>query len=184
MHKMKVLAVLLLMSVVSLGCAHKQRILIRPDISVPPSVGAEVTFHYTLTVDNNVVDSSVGKKPMTYVQGDGQMIPGLEDQMKGLKKGDKRHITVSPEKGYGPIHPDAFQNVSKNSFKDRKALKVGGTVTGQFNGQLLRATIVSIEDDNVTLDLNHPLAGKTLQFNIEIVDVKSGSQKSENFRTK
>lgn len=146
--------------------------------------GSTVTFHYTLSIDSNIVDSSASKKPFTYVQGAGQMIPGLEDQMKGLKKGDKRHITVSPEKGYGPIHPDAFQNVSKNSFKDPKALKVGGTVTGQFNGQLLRATIVSIEDDNVTLDLNHPLAGKTLQFNIEIVDVKSGSQKSENFRTK
>lgn len=133
--------------------------------------GSEVTFHYQLTVDSKLVDSSPAGSPLTYVQGSGQMIPGLEEQMKGLKKGSKKKFSVPPEKGYGPVNPQAFQNVPLKSFRKAKGLKVGTIVSGKFSGSPIQARVIAIEDKNVTLDLNHPLAGKTLQFDVEVLKV-------------
>jgi FKBP-type peptidyl-prolyl cis-trans isomerase SlyD len=138
--------------------------------------GDTVTFHYTLTVNNRVEDRSISTSPLTYVQGAGQLIPGLEEKMPGLKKGDKRRITVLPEKGYGSVNPDAFQNVPRKTFKNRKALKLGSIVTGQYNGRSVQATVIGMSKKDIILDLNHPLAGKTLQFDIEVMDVKRGSK--------
>lgn len=135
--------------------------------------GSTVTIHYTLTVENKVVDSSVGKTPLVYVQGSGQIIPGLEEKLAGAKPGDKKRVTVPPEKGYGPVNPDAFQNVPKKSFHNYKNLKVGSLVTGNLGGRPVHATVMMMDDKNVVLDLNHPLAGKTLQFDVQVVDVKS-----------
>ena len=149
--------------------------------AVPDKLGAQamgiqkgdsVTIHYTLRVDSRVVDSSAGKNPYVYVQGSGQIIPGLEEQMEGLKKGDKKQVTVLPDKGYGPVNPDAFQNIPKKTLKNKKGLKLGSLVTGQFNGKTLRATVIGMSDKDVVLDLNHPYAGKTIQFDIEVVDIK------------
>lgn len=134
--------------------------------------GSTVTIHYTLTVDHKVVDSSIGKKPLIYVQGLGQIIPGMEEQLKDLKQGDKKHITVPFNKGYGPINSEAFQNVPRKSFKNSKFLKVGGIVTGQYKGNPVEATIIAIDKKNVILDLNHPLAGKTLDFDVEVMEIK------------
>ncbi len=134
--------------------------------------GSTVSLHYTLTVDQKVVDSSVGRSPLTYIQGSSQIVTGLEEQLAGLKKGDKRRITVSPDKGYGPIFPDAYQNVPRKSIPNSKKLKVGDVVTGQFEGGPVRATILDLDKKNVALNLNHPLAGKTLEFDVEVVNVK------------
>ena len=140
-----------------------------------PSIrnGSTVAVHYTLTVDGRVVDSSIGKNPLTYVQGTGQIIPGLEEQMQGMKKGEKKQVIVKPDKGYGSIDPDAFQVVKKKSVPNWKNVKVGTVLTGQKDGHPLQARVVTIDGDNFTLDLNHPLAGKVLQFDIQVVSVKS-----------
>src|SRR3989338_2964885 len=119
--------------------------------------GARVTINYTLTVENKVVDSSAGGKPLTYVQGSGQIVPGLEEQIKGLQQGDKRRIIVSPVKGYGQVDPEAYQNVPKTSFKNGKKLKIGQVVNGQYAGNPVRATIIGMDKKNFVLDLNHPL---------------------------
>lgn len=134
--------------------------------------GSTVSMNYTLKVDDKVVDSSQGREPLTYVQGSGQIIPGLEEQLTGLKKGDKRHVTVEPEKAYGVADPRAVQKVPKKAFQEADKMQVGDVVTGKVNDQEFQATITAISDKEVTLDLNHPLAGKTLNFDIEIVDVK------------
>ena len=134
--------------------------------------GSTVAFHYALTVDGRVVNSSQGKQPLTYVQGMGQIIPGLEEQLQGLKRGDKRRIIVPPAKAYGHVDQDAYQNLPRKSFRNAKALKVGSIVNGEFGGKPVQATVLAINDGMVTLDLNHPLAGKTLQFDIEVVDVR------------
>ena len=137
--------------------------------------GSTVSIHYTLTVDGQVVESSWGKEPLTFVQGSRQVMPGLEEQLAGLKQGDRRQIVVAPEKGYGPVNPQAVQKVPKKSFKDAATLKVGGVVNGQTgDGRPFRAVIVAMDAKDVTLDLNHPLAGKTLQFSVEVMDVKPG----------
>lgn len=136
--------------------------------------GDKVSIHYVLKVDRQVADSSAGKKPMTYVQGSGQIIPGLDEQILGMKRGAKKHVTVLPAKGYGEVDSEAYQNVPRKSFRDSKDLKVGGMVTGSSNGQTVRATVLAIDKDTVTLNLNHPLAGKKLEFDVEVVDIQPG----------
>ncbi len=133
--------------------------------------GSKVSIHYTLTVDDHVVDSSQGNDPLIYTQGGGDIIPGLEEQLTGLNKGDKKTVTVSPEKGYGEPNPNAVQTVAKTAFQDSKELKARDVVTGHMGDQRFQAIIIAVDNDNVTLDLNHPLAGKTLEFAIEVIDV-------------
>jgi FKBP-type peptidyl-prolyl cis-trans isomerase SlyD len=132
---------------------------------------SKVKIHYTLTVDGTVVDSSSGKDPLEYVHGSSQIIPGLEEQLVGLKKGDKKKVSVSPDKGYGPHNPQAVQKVPKTNFQEADKLKKGGVVSGEMGGQQFRAIIADISDKEVTLDLNHPLAGKTLHFDVEVVGI-------------
>ncbi|MBI4057508.1 MAG: peptidylprolyl isomerase [Elusimicrobia bacterium] len=134
--------------------------------------GSTVKINYTLTVDGQVVDSSTGREPLAYVQGSGQIIPGLEEQVQGMKTGDKKKLTVTPEKGYGPINPQAQQKIPRQKFQGQKDLKVGSVVQGEMGDRQFQAVIAGINDKEVTLDLNHPLAGKTLQFDIEVVDVQ------------
>lgn len=133
--------------------------------------GKAVKINYTLTVDGKVVDSSQGKPPLAFVHGTGQIIPGLEEALMGMKAGEKKQVTVGPEKGYGPIDPKAQQKIPKNKFKDTKDLKVGVVVNGQSNGQPIQAKVVAVGPKDVTLDFNHPLAGKTLNFDVEVVEV-------------
>ncbi len=134
--------------------------------------GSTVSMHYTLTVDGKIVDSSVGKTPLTYVQGTGQLIPGLEEEMVGMKKGDRKKVTVRPDKGYGPINPDAFQVVERKAIPNWKDVRVGSILTGKKDGYPLQARVVTIDGDRFTLDLNHPLAGKILNFEVQVVSIK------------
>ena len=134
--------------------------------------GSTVRMDYTLTVDGAKVDSSDGRDPLTYVQGQGQIIPGLERQLAGLAVGDERDFTVSPEEGYGPVNPEAFIEVPKSQLPTDAPPQVGMALRGTNpDGQPFRATIQEIGADSVKLNLNHPLAGKTLQFKIKIVEV-------------
>lgn len=140
--------------------------------------GAEVKMHYTLTVDGAVVDSSVGKEPLPYKQGAGMIVPGLESQMAGHKAGDKFTARVEAKDGYGEHNPAGVKTVPWPAFGGKKnaaKLKVGEVVGGQANGRPFQAKAVKIQDDGVLLDLNHPLAGKALDFAIEVVDVKAGT---------
>jgi FKBP-type peptidyl-prolyl cis-trans isomerase SlyD len=138
--------------------------------------GKLVTMNYTLFVDSAVVDSSVGKKPLTFIEGSGQIIPGLDEQLTGLKIGDKKHVVVPPEKGYGAVNPRAVQKVPLSAFGNTKGLKPGMMVGGTSQGRRVQAKVVSIAKDTITLDMNPPLAGKTLTFDIEIMDITKAPQ--------
>lgn len=133
--------------------------------------GSTVKMHYTLTVEGRVVDSSSGGDPLEYVQGEGQIIPGLEDAMSAFSQGDKKHVTVDPEKGYGPVHPELVQKVPKQAFKDGEDPNVGAIVSGSTPSGQFQAMVTEVSDTDVTLDLNHPLAGKTLDFDVEVVSI-------------
>jgi len=137
------------------------------------SHGTTVKFHYTLTVDGKQIESSVGKEPLSATLGSGQIIPGLEEALANMKAGDKRSVTIAPEKGYGPYHDEGVQKVPKTAFKDMPGLKVGMMVTGQSNGRTFQARVKTVGDKDITLDLNHPLAGKTLNFDVEVVSVQT-----------
>lgn len=134
--------------------------------------GSTVSINYTLTVDGKVADTSVGHEPLVYVQGSGQIIEGLEEQLEGLKKGDKKAVVVDPEKGYGISHPEAIQKIPKKAFDGAEKLKVGDAVSGKVNEKEFQAIVASVGPNEITIDLNHPLAGKTLNFEVEVVDVK------------
>lgn len=132
---------------------------------------SQVKIHYTLTVDEELVDSSSGREPLQYVHGQGQIIPGLEEQLEGLNEGDRKEVAVGPDKGYGPRRPEAVQKVPKEAFKEVDELKVGDVVSGQLGEQPFQAQVMEVGTEEVTLDLNHPLAGKTLHFAVEVVSV-------------
>ncbi len=135
-----------------------------------------VEMEYTLTADDKVVDSTQGREPFKYVHGQGQIIPGLEKQLTGLHVGDSKDITVSSKEGYGPIDPSAFVEVPKTQLPKEVKPEVGLVLRGvDPDGHQFRATIHEIKDQTVTLDLNHPLAGKTLMFKVKILSVSPAS---------
>jgi FKBP-type peptidyl-prolyl cis-trans isomerase SlyD len=139
--------------------------------------GAEVSFDYTLTDDGGkVIDSSKGKEPMNYTHGKGQIIPGLEKEMAGMAVGAEKKVTVKPEDAYGPVNPQAFQEVPKDKLPP-EALKVGTVLTAQGpQGQGIPVRVHEIKANTVIMDFNHPLAGKTLSFDVRITGIKPAAK--------
>ncbi|MCK5581727.1 MAG: peptidylprolyl isomerase [Candidatus Omnitrophica bacterium] len=135
--------------------------------------GKMVKFDYTLTIKNEVIDTSRGKEPLEYVQGAGNIIPGLEAKMEGLTVGDERTVVVGPEDAYGVVKPEAIQEVPKEMFPADLKLAVGMMIPLQDNeGRMIQATVDSVGEQKVVLNFNHPLAGKELTFDVKIVDIK------------
>ena len=131
-----------------------------------------VGLEYTLTVDGAVVDTTKERGPFHYVHGKGQMIPGLERELTGLHVGDSKEVTVNPADGYGEVDPAAFVEVPKEQLPKDMAPTVGMILKGvNPNGKNFRAKINEIKEKSVILDLNHPLAGKTLNFQVKITDI-------------
>ena len=118
------------------------------------------------------MDSNVGGVPLVYVQGSHQIIPGLEKVMEGMKAGENRQITVRPEEAYGKVEAEALVEVDKKQIPP-DAQKVGAQLQGQNEqGQVFTARVSEVRDETVLLDFNHPLAGKTLYFDIKVLNVK------------
>ena len=135
--------------------------------------GNKVSFDYTLTVDGEVIDTSEGRQPLSYTQGQGQIIQGLESEMIGLLAGDERTVIVQPKDGYGEVNPDAIQEIPKESLPAGLNPTVGMTLAMQGpNGQQIPVKVSAVNPDSVVLDLNHPLAGKTLNFKVKVVTVE------------
>jgi FKBP-type peptidyl-prolyl cis-trans isomerase SlyD len=135
--------------------------------------GMLVSIEYTLKgTDGKVIDSNKGREPLKYIQGQKTMIPGLEKELTGMKVGSEKNVTVKPEDAYGPVNPNAFQEIPKEKIPPN-ALKVGAVLQGQDNqGRPMLARIKEIKEKSVVIDMNHPMAGKTLVFNVKIVDVQ------------
>ena len=133
-----------------------------------------VSIHYKLTDDDgNVLDSTEGSEPLSYLQGAGKIIPGLEKALVGKAKGDSLQVKVDPANGYGEVMPDFIHTVDKSALKGVDSVKVGMIFEAQGpNGSVKRIVVKKVDDDKVTIDGNHPLAGVTLNFDVEIVDVK------------
>ena len=135
--------------------------------------GRTVKVNYTLTVDGKVVDSSKAGQPLEFKEGAHQLIPGFEKAVMGMKAGQKKSFTVKPEDGYGPVNPKAFKEIPKKELPAGITPEAGMTLLAQTqNGQSLPVKIAKVKKDSVVIDFNHPLAGKTLNFEVEVVDVK------------
>lgn len=136
-----------------------------------------VTFHYTLKDAKGVqLESSFGDEPMSYLEGVGQVIPGLEDQMHGLKKGDKKTINVKAADAYGEVEKDMIVQVPRAQLP-KKDIVIGDQFhadSGQGHVQVV--TVTGLNDTHVTVDGNHPLAGQDLNFDVEVVDVRDATK--------
>jgi FKBP-type peptidyl-prolyl cis-trans isomerase SlyD len=141
--------------------------------AIAVSDGKQVSLEYTLTLeDKSKIDSNVGKEPLVYTQGAHEIIPGLEKRVAGLKVGESKRIEVPPAEGYGTVDPARKQEVEKNRIPE-DARKVGAKLTGQGpQGQPIFAQVTEVKDTTVVLDMNHPLAGKKLIFDIKVLKVE------------
>jgi len=132
----------------------------------------DISLEYTLTIDGKVVDSTDGREPLHYIHGTHQIIPGLERALAGMKVGESKSATVSPEDGYGKVDPAAIIEVPKTQLPSDVKPAVGMVLRGMNpNGQSFRAKVNEVKTESVVLDLNHPFAGKTLNFQVKVVGV-------------
>lgn len=138
--------------------------------------GQIVSMDYTLHVDGEMLDTSSGHEPLEFLQGAGNIIPGLEQELYAMAVGESKKVIVQPEDGYGKLDPDAFVYVPRDQFPSEIPLEIGVEiqVTDQ-NDKPMNARIDSVNDDTVKLDFNHPLAGKELRFDVTIVDLREAT---------
>lgn len=141
--------------------------------------GMMVSLEYTLkSPDGKVLETSKGKEPLKYIHGQKMMIPGLERELTGMKVGAEKHVTVKPEDAYGKIDPKAVQEIPKEKIP-ANALKVGAVLAARSpEGMVVPMTIREIKEKTVVMDLNHPMAGKTLVFDVKVVDIQPAPQMS------
>lgn len=133
-----------------------------------------VQFNYTLKDDDgNVIDQSPEGQPLAYLHGHRNIIPGLEKQLMGKTIGDKLTATIPPEEAYGEFDDAAVQEVPRINFQGVDNIQAGMQFQSQTeDGQVMLVTVRDVQGDKVIVDANHPLAGKTLHFDVEIVDVR------------
>ena len=137
--------------------------------------GSVVSLQYTLSGDDGkTIESNKSKEPLKYTQGQHQIIPGLEKELTGMKVGGEKRIKVKPEDAYGPIDPKAIQEFPKEKIPP-EGQKVGAILTARGpQGQAIPVKVKEVKEKTVVLDMNHPMAGKTLVFDIKVLEVEPG----------
>ena len=154
------------------GGPAQQAITLKPGTAIQE--GSFVSIEYTLTDESGaVIDTNVGKEPLTYIQGAGQIVKGLERELNGLKVGDQKKVSVKPADGYGPVDEKAFQEVPRDRIP-AEAQKAGAMLmTKSPDGRSIAMRVREVKDKTVIVDLNHPLAGKTLSFDVKVKDIRA-----------
>ena len=136
-----------------------------------------VFIHYTLTSDaGEVIDSSAGGAPLAYLQGHGNLIPGLERELTGKQTGDRLKVRVAPADAYGDRDAALVQDVPRAAFRGIDDIQVGMQFQAESNQGPRTVTVTKIVDDAITVDGNHPLAGQHLNFEVEITDVRAATE--------
>lgn len=136
-----------------------------------------VTIEYELTVDDEVIDTSEDEGPLTYLHGHDNILSGLEDELLGMKVGEKKNLVIAPDEGYGEYSEDAFMDIGRDEFTDDIPMEIGtGLHLTDLEGEEAYATIVELGKETVKLDFNHPLAGKELNFMVKVVDIRAATR--------
>jgi FKBP-type peptidyl-prolyl cis-trans isomerase SlyD len=135
--------------------------------------GLMVSLDYTLKgTDGKVMETSKGGEPIKYIHGKKMLPAGLERELSGMKIGGQKHVTVKPEDAYGKVDPKAYKEVPKKDLPPN-SLKIGAVlVTTNADGTVVPMTVRQIKEKTVVLDMNHPMAGKTLVFDVKVVDIQ------------
>jgi len=136
-----------------------------------------VTFNYKLKDEHgNLLDSTDNGGPLSFLTGNQQILPGLEDVLSSMIIGSKKNVKLAAADAYGEYDEGAIQKVNRNLFPEEAELEIGKTYFGHSpEGQHLQFIITEIENDDVTVNFNHPLAGKDLEFDVELLDVRNAT---------
>lgn len=138
-----------------------------------------VSMKYKLRIDDEgIIDHSEDDKPLEFIQGSGQIIPGLEKEIYGMVIGEEKEVVVKPDDGYGEYDPEDVEKVSRSVFPADLELEEGLSLwmKDPESGESYQATVVKIHPETVVLDFNHPLAGETLYFHVKIVDLRPATR--------
>jgi FKBP-type peptidyl-prolyl cis-trans isomerase SlyD len=147
----------------------KKRLIVEDDIVV--------TLSYTLKVDGKVVDTSDEGEDLQFIQGAGEILPALEDQLYGMTVGDAKQIILQPEDGYGEVDPDAYANIPRKDLPSEIPLKEGVELElKDEDNEIHFAKIVSLTKEHVRLNFNHPLAGQELDFSVRVVALRRATK--------
>lgn len=143
-----------------------------------------VAIDYKLTIDSGEeIDQSPEGQPLGFIVGTGQIIPGLEKGLMGKSTGENLQVTVDPDDAYGQPREDLVQELPKSQFPDDVEIKPGMTFQAQGPNGPLMINVIEVQDENVKVDLNHPLAGKTLNFDVTINEVRQPTEDEMNEAT-
>ncbi len=143
--------------------------------------GRVATIHYTLSDnDGHVIDKSAPQKPLGYLHAAGNIVPGLEKALDRKQVGERLKADVTPAQGYGPRHHAMVQEVPRSAFPNIDAVKPGMQFEARTERGPLLVTVTNIGDEQVTVDGNHPLAGQTLHFEVEVADVREATEQESN----
>lgn len=151
------------------------------DLKVAENIVASVHYTGTLPDTGEVFDSSEGRDPLTFLVGHRQMIPGFEEELMGATKGERRKFTLEPERAYGPRDDDAVLEIPRGNFAQLEEmggapLEAGMTLVAQMPHGPAQFTVVALSDETVTADFNPPMAGKSLTFSVEVVELREASE--------
>lgn len=141
------------------------------------TANSAVTFHYTLTDTNGVeIDSSAGQEPLSYLHGHGNIIPGLEKVLEGKAAGDSLEVSIAPAEGYGEVVEEMIQEVPRSSFQGVEDIQPGMSFQAETNQGPVSVVVTAVTEETVTVDGNHPLAGKTLNFEVTVESVREATK--------
>ncbi len=136
-----------------------------------------VSIHYTLTNDDGqVLQESTGGEPLSYLHGTGNIIPGLETALSGKSEGDKLNVSVEPEQGYGVRNDALIQELPRNVFEGIEEIQEGMQFQAHSEQGTRVITVTKVDGDQITVDANHPLAGQTLNFEVEVDSVRDATE--------
>ncbi len=135
--------------------------------------GKKVTLDYTVSTDGQTVDTSQGRGPFVYVHGEDNILPGLAEALEGMESGEKKTITIPPEKAYGERTGEAFKEIPRSILPGDVEPEVNMLLESMSpEGEKAVVKIAEVKEETIVVDLNHPLAGKTLEFDVEIKSVE------------
>lgn len=134
--------------------------------------GSTVSIEYTLKLaDGSTADTNVGGEPLVYTHGEQQILPALESELEGMKVEETREVELTPEQGYGPVHEEGIQTVPLDIIPE-DARQPGAKLVGQGpQGEPIHAQVKEIKEDTAVVDLNHPLAGEDLHFEVKVLEI-------------
>jgi len=140
------------------------------------------TVHFTLSdTDGNLITSTQGHEPLTYIHGMGSIARGLENALAGRRAGERFEVTVAPEEGFGKRYPELVQTIPRTQFNGEQAPAIGGKLVAQTARGPLDVVVTAVDDDAIGVDGNHPLAGRPFTASVEVLDVRLATPQELQF---